>query len=243
MGALHMAEKIVSLHAYYPSSQAGVNAYLSRPIARGPWPAVIMLHEWWGMEDHMRDLVRLLAQEGFVTLLPDLYHGRVASNPHEAAKLKTSLDIEGAIQEILDGIPYLRSLPFVSGRIGIMGFCMGGGLALLGVCRSAEFNAAVIYFPSIYPDPSELENAACPVLLHYGTADSVTPMSEIERIKKTLEQYQKPHELYLYEKAGHAFMNTHGGNYHKEAAEASWPRTVEFLRRHLKGGAIGNANS
>lgn len=232
-----MAEKIVSLHAFYQKGEAGVDGYLSRPIARGAWPAVIMLHEWWGLEEHFRDLGRRLAQEGFVTLVPDLYHGKLTSGRQEAAHLKASLDIERAVQEILDGIPYLRSLPFVSGKIGIMGFCMGGGLALLGACRSAELSAAVIYFPSIYPDPSELENVACPVLLHYGTADSVTPMSEIERIQKTLEQRQKPYELYLYEEAGHAFMNTHGGNYHQEAAEVSWPRTVEFFRRRLSGGA------
>ncbi|OGP24973.1 MAG: hypothetical protein A2038_00625 [Deltaproteobacteria bacterium GWA2_57_13] len=231
-----MAERIVSLHAFYPSGEGGVDSYMSRPTAKGAWPAVIILYEWWGLEEHFRDLSRSLAQEGFVALVPDLYHGKVTSSPQEAAKLKTSLDIERAIQEILDGVPYLRSLPFVSGRIGVVGFCMGGGLALLGVCRSSEFSAAVTYFPSIYPDSSELEKISCPLLIHYGTADVITPMSEIERIKKTLERHQKPYELYLYENADHAFVNDTHQRYHKEAAEASWPRTVEFLRRHLSQG-------
>ena len=74
------------------------------------------------------------------------------------------------------------------------------------------------------------------LLIHYGTADAITPMSEIERIKKTLERHQKPYELYLYENADHAFVNDMHQRYHKEAAEASWPRTVEFLRRHLSQG-------
>lgn len=229
-----MAEKIVSLHAFYASGKAGVNAYLSRPTASGTWPAVIILHEWWGLEEHFRDLGRRLAKEGFVALVPDLYHGKVTADPREAARLKTSLDIEGAIQETLDAVPYLRGLPFVSGKIGITGFCMGGGLALLAACRGNEFSAAVTYFPSIYPDPSEVANAGCPLLIHHGMADSITPMSEIERIKNTLEQHRKPVELFLYDGADHAFVNDTHERYHKEAAEASWPRTIEFFRRHLR---------
>ena len=229
-----MPERIVSLHAFYKSGDGGVDGYLSHPTAKGPWPAVIVVHEWWGLEEHFRELSRLLAREGFTVLVPDLYHGKVATYPAEAAKLKTSLDIDRAAEEIADGVPYLRSLPFVSGKVGIVGFCMGGGLALLATCRSSDFNAGVIYFPSIYPDASELENVSCPLLFHYGTADTVTPQSEIERIKRTLERRNHAYELYLYEGADHAFVNDmHPEHYHKEASEASWPRTIEFLKRHL----------
>jgi carboxymethylenebutenolidase len=115
-----------------------------------------------------------------------------------------------------------------------MGFCMGGGLALLAACRAREFGAGVIYFPSIYPDAEELENAACPLLFHYGTADVVTPRSEIDRITGILKHAKKPHELYLYEGANHAFVNsTHPNMYSKEATETAWPRTLEFFKRHL----------
>ena len=145
-----MTERIVSLHAFYPSGDHGVDAYLSHPTAPGPWPAVIIVYEWWGLEDHFRNLSRQLAREGMVALVPDLYHGKVTANPTEAAKLKTSLDIDRAIEEIINAVSYLRSLPFVSGQVGVMGFCMGGGLALLAACRATEFSAGVIYFPSIY---------------------------------------------------------------------------------------------
>ena len=229
-----MTERIVSLHAFYPSGDNGVDAYLSHPTAPGPWPAVIIVYEWWGLEDHFRNLSRQLAREGMVALVPDLYHGKVTANPTEAAKLKTSLDIDRAIEEIINAVSYLRSLPFVSGQVGVMGFCMGGGLALLAACRATEFSAGVIYFPSIYPDTSELENAACPLLFHYGTADAVTPRSEIDRITETLKRANKPHELHLYEGANHAFVNdTHPEMYHKEATEAAWPRTLEFFKRHM----------
>jgi carboxymethylenebutenolidase len=132
-----MAERIVSLHAFYKSGTRELDAYLSRPTAPGPWPAVIVV-----------------------------YHGKVTTDPAEAAQLKTSLDIDGAVAEIVGAVPYLQSLPFVSKKVGIIGFCMGGGLALLAACRSAAFSAGVIYFPSIYPDTSELENVACPLRFH-----------------------------------------------------------------------------
>src|SRR3989304_4027056 len=150
-----MAERIVSLHAFYKSGDGGGDGYLSHPTARGPWPAVILVHEWWGLEEHFRELSRLLAREGFVVLVPDLYHGRVATERADAASLKTSLDSDGPGRETVDGIPYLRGLPFVSGKVGIVGFCMGGGLALLAACRSGDFAAGGIYFPSIYPDATE----------------------------------------------------------------------------------------
>ncbi len=232
-----MTERIVSLHAFYKSGNAGVDGYLSHPTAPGPWPAVVVVHEWWGLEEHFRDFSRQLAREGMVVLVPDLYHGKVGADPAQAAMLKTSLDIDRAVMEIADAVPYLRSLPFVSGKVAVVGFCMGGGLALLAACRSSEFNAGVIYFPSIYPDTSELENVSCPLLFHYGTADVVTPRSEIDRIARTLKHSSKPHDLYLYEGAGHAFTNDMHpeltGQYNKEATETSWPRTIEFLKRHM----------
>jgi len=229
-----MSERIVSLHAFYKNGDVEVDGYLSHPTAPGPWPAVIVAHEWWGLEEHFRDLSRDLAREGMVVLVPDLYHGKVATDPATAAMLKTSLDIDKAVEGIIGGVAYLRKLPFVSGKVGVLGYCMGGGLALLAACRSKEFNSGVIYFPSIYPDASELENIACPLLFHYGTADAVTPRSEMDRITRTLDRAKKPYALHLYEGANHAFVNDmHPEYFHKEATEAAWPRTVEFLKQNL----------
>ena len=229
-----MSERIVSLHAFYKNGDVEVDGYLSHPTAPGPWPAVIVAHEWWGLEEHFRDFSRNLAREGMVVLVPDFYHGKVATDPATAAMLKTSLDIDSAVEAIIGGVAYLRNLPFVSGKVGVLGFCMGGGLALLAACRSKELNNGVIYFPSIYPDASELENISCPLLFHYGTADAVTPRSEIDRITRTLDRTKKPYELHLYEGANHAFVNDmHPEYFHKEATEATWPRTVEFLKRNF----------
>lgn len=231
-----MQERIVSMHAFYKSKGEGVDAFLSRPTASGKWPAILIIHEWWGLEDHFRDMTRAFAREGYVALAPDLYHGKVTADGEEAARLKTSLDLDRATREILDGIPYLKSLPFVNpGKIGIIGFCMGGGLALLSVCRTKEIAAAAIYFQSMYPDPGELVNIACPILGHYGEDDIYTPRSEVDAFEKILKEHNKSHEIYFYKNAGHAFVNDrHPELYRKEAAEASWPRTLEFFQRHLK---------
>jgi carboxymethylenebutenolidase len=207
-------------------------------MAAGPWPAVLVIHEWWGLEDHFRDMTRVFARNGYVTLAPDLYHGRVTADWEEAGRLKTSLDLERATREILDGIPYLRSLPFVNpARIGIVGFCMGGGLALLSLCRTNELAAGVIYFQSMYPDPAELVNISCPLLCHYGEDDIYTPRSEVETFERLLKEHNKSYQIYFYKNAGHAFCNDqHPELYRKEAAEASWPRTFEFFQKHLREG-------
>lgn len=233
-----MDERIISMHAFYKSESGGVDGFLSRPTAPEKRPAVLVIHEWWGLDDHFRDVTRMFARKGYVALAPDLYHGKVTEDWLEAGRLKTSLDVERATREILDGIPYLRSLPFVNpDRIGIVGFCMGGGLALLSVCRSKDIAAAVIYFQSMYPDPGELQNITCPMLCHYGEDDIYTPRSEVEAFEKVLKQHNKPHEIHFYKNAGHAFCNDmHPELYRKEAADASWLRTFEFFQKQIREG-------
>jgi carboxymethylenebutenolidase len=224
------------MHAFYKSRNEGIDGFLSRPTASGPWPAILVIHEWWGLEDHFREMTRMFARKGCVALAPDLYRGKVTADREEAARLKTSLDIDRATREILGGVPYLRGLPFVGpDKIGIIGFCMGGGLALLSICRTREITAAVIYFQSMYPDPGELVNIACPILCHCGEDDIYTPRSEVEAFERVLKEHNKSYQVHFYKNAGHAFCNEmHPELYRKEAAEASWPRTFEFFQKHLK---------
>ncbi len=231
-----MSERIVSLHAFYRAGASQVEAYLSHPTAPGPWPGVVIAHEWWGLDEHFRDFSRELASHGFAVLVPDLYHGQVTAERAEAATLKASLEIDRAVDEMVAGGEYLRDLPFVGDQVAVIGFCMGGGVALLAACRAQVYETGVIYFPSIYPDAAELENLSCPLLFHYGTADPITPRSEIDRITRTLDAAGKTYELELHEGAKHAFVNDmHPENYSEPATRASWPQTVEFLKRHMAG--------
>lgn len=230
-----MSETIVSLHAMYKGKTGNVDGFLSRPVAEGRRPAVVIGHEWWGLNDWSREFTRIVAAEGFVALTPDLYHGKLTSDFETAAKLKTSLDINKAVQEMIDSVPYLKSLPFVSDKVGVMGFCMGGGLALLAACRSTAFNAIVLYHHSIYPDSKEVEKISIPLQGHYGLADTVTPSSEVKKFEEQLKQFKKTCEIHSYEGAGHGWLNPGNPQMHRpEAAKLSLQRTFEFFKKHLK---------
>lgn len=229
-----MVETVVSLHAFYKGKSGGVDGFMSRPVAEGRWPAVVIGHEWWGLVDWNREFNRIVAAEGFVAITPDLYHGKTTNDFEMAAKLKTSLDINKASQELIDAVPYLKSLPFVSDKVGVMGFCMGGGIALLAACRSPEFNAVVLYHHSIYPDHVEVKNLGCPLQGHYGLADTVTPPGEVKKFEEQLKQYKKTYEIYSYEGAGHGWLNPDSPQmYRPEAAKLSMQRTIEFFKKHL----------
>lgn len=230
-----MVETIVSLHAMYKGKTGNVDSFLSRPVAEGRRPAVVIGYEWWGLNDWSREFTRMVAAEGFVALTPDVYHGKITADFEMAAKLKTSLDVNKATQEMIDAVSYLKSLPFVSDKVGVMGFCMGGGLALLAACRSTAFNAAVIFHHSIYPDPAEIEKLNCPLQGHYGLADTVTPQSEVKDFEAQLKKFKKTYEIFSYEGAGHGWLNPASTQmYRPEAAKLSFQRTVEFFRKHLK---------
>lgn len=230
-----MSDIIISQHAFYESKSGGVDGFISRPAAAGHWPAVVIGHEWWGLVDWSREFTRRLAEQGFVAFTPDLYHGVSTTDHTTAARLKGELDVDRAVQDMVDAVPYLKGLPFVSQKVGVIGFCMGGGVALLAACRSVAFDAAVLYHHSIYPDPREVEKLNCPLQGHYGLADIVTPLTEVKNFEGQLKQFKKSHEVHYYEGAGHGWMNPDRPNlYREDATTLSLQRTVEFFKNHLK---------
>lgn len=229
-----MTHEIVSMHARYKSEGTDVHGYLSKPVDPGPWPGVVLIHAYMGMGSHYRDLSRRLAKEGFVVLAPDLYHGETADNHTHAANLKVSLNVRKAVKEMVDGSSYLQTFSCVSDAEGVVGFCMSGGLALLAAAQSNQLDATVAYYPSLYPDAETLEQITCPVLLHYGTADEVTPASEMENLRRALDAADVSYQYYEYEGANHAFLNdSYEQWYHDDAANRSWNRTIEFFGQQL----------
>lgn len=231
-----MVERTVSQRVVFrPEAGTEVGGYLSKPMADGDYPGVVVGHEWWGVDAHFRELSRELAAEGFVALVPDLYDGAITDDWDEAARLKANLDLETATEKLAAGAPFLRSLPTVAGGIGMLGFCMGGGVALLALAASDDFDAAVVYYPSIYPETDDVRSIDCPVMLHYGTEDEATPKLEMDRLRELLDGEAASVTYHEYEGATHAFTNPeYEPLYHEEAAEAAWPRTVEFFDDHLR---------
>ena len=231
-----MAERIVSMHAAYRSGKEVVDGFLSRPTAGDPHAAIVLVHGYRGLDDGQRAVTRRFAQEGFVCLSPDLFHGKTYHTLEDCALKKTSLDIPRAVTNIVDSVPYLRKLPWVGKKkVAVLGFCMGGGLALYALAQSKAFAAGVIYYQSMFPDPEDLKAISAPMLCHYGTDDPGTTKTEIDMFRNALDGYKKKYEIEMYQGAGHAFLNNPQSKNaaNLEAAEKSVGRTVKWLRKIL----------
>jgi len=209
--------------------------YLAKPQGTGPFPAVIVIQEWWGLNEHIKDVTERYAREGYVSLAPDLYHGKVAADPNEAGKLMGALNREEAVKDLLGAVRHLKAMKEVRGdRIGVTGFCMGGSYALLLPCRTKDIRAAAPYYGEI-PDEATLKNLACPILYVYGDADFWITKDEVKRLEGTLKKLNKPGEVKIYTGAPHAFFNDTRKDVHRlTEAQDAWRRTLEFFAKHLK---------
>ena len=233
-----MDEHIVSLHAGYDLHGQMVDAYLARPVASEPRPGVVLLSGMYGVDWFQREVTCTFARAGFATLSPDLLGGSIPPNNAAALLGKNSLDIDLAVDQIAAAADYLRKLPWVGsdGRVGVVGFCMGGGLALLALARTSQFRAGVIYHHSLFPDPRELERIDCKLLCHYGVEDRTTPREEVEAFTAALDRYEKQYEVVWYEGVGHSFLKgAEQSPQRQKAATESLERSFEFLRQELAG--------
>jgi carboxymethylenebutenolidase len=231
-----MAERIVSMHAAHRSGKEVVDGFLSRPTGGGERPAMVLVHGYRGLDDGQRAVTRRFAQEGFVCLSPDLFHGKTYHTLEDCALKKTSLDIPRAVNNIVDSVPYLRKLPWVGKKkVAVLGFCMGGGLALYALAQSKAFAAGVIYYQSMFPDPEDLKTISAPMLCHYGTDDHGTTQTEIDMFRRGLDLYKKMCEIEMYQGAGHAFLNNPSSKNaaNLDAAAKSVARTAKWLRKVL----------
>jgi carboxymethylenebutenolidase len=218
----------------FPFDGGDTDGYVSTP-KQGSGPGVVVIQEWWGLVDHIKDVCDRFADEGFVALAPDLYHGKTTKSPDEAGKLMMAMRIDEAERDLGAAVQYLLTLDSTTSRkIGVVGFCMGGALALYTATKNKSIGASVVFYgghPKVKPD---LPNLNAPVLGLYGEKDrSVTPdlVRELERQVKDLG---KQIEVKIYAGADHAFFNdTRPQVYNAEAATDAWQRTIAFLREHL----------
>jgi carboxymethylenebutenolidase len=221
----------------FPSNNHTTPAYLAQPEGSGPHPALIVLQEWWGLVPHIKEVADRFAAAGFIAVAPDLYHGRSAAEPDEARKLAMALDREQAVREIAAAAVYLKSLASVAPkRVGVVGWCMGGALALSAAAHTADIAATVAFYGRPLA-PEDTANIQSPVLGLYGGEDQGIPVTLVEEFKQALQAHHKPHEIHIYPNAGHAFFNeTRPEAYHPEAAADAWKRTLAWFREHLRDG-------
>ncbi|MDP9237709.1 MAG: dienelactone hydrolase family protein [Chloroflexota bacterium] len=207
--------------------------YLSLPPS-GRGAGVLVIQEWWGLVPHIKEVADRLARAGYVALAPDLYHGKTTTEPDEAGKLMMSLNIEEAAKDMDGAYDYLKSNPACSGKIGCVGFCMGGGLALW-VATLRPVDACAVYYgaalPGVQPDLSKLSG---PVLGHYAEHDEWATPAQAHELEAKIRSLGKHAQIYVYTGVQHAFFNdTRPEVYNKGAAELSWDRTLGFLKAQL----------
>jgi carboxymethylenebutenolidase len=218
----------------YPGpGKSTLQGYLARPEGGGRRPAVIVIQEWWGLNDHIRDVTRRFAGEGFVALAPDLYHGVVVSEPDEARKAVMELDMGDAVREIRQAVDFLQGQSDVAGpKVGIVGFCMGGRLVLQTARVEPDLGAATSFYGAPLT-PGEAAEVQTPILGLYGTEDASNPLDKVRAMEKALDEAGIENQIEIYEGAHHAFFNDTRASYHPEAAADAWKRTLAWFRAHL----------
>jgi len=217
---------------------ATVGAYLTRPKADGKFPAVIVIHENRGINDHIRDVARRLAKAGYAALAPDLLsrQGGTASFASVEAAMDgiRKLDDDTIAKDLAGAVNFLKAQNFVRPKIGVIGFCWGGGRALMFTTRSKDLAASVVYYGSNPSNLDVVQNITAAVLGHYGAAD-VRLTSAVPKLEEAMKKYGKSFEYKIYSGAAHSFNNdTSARSYHPEAAREAWGGTLEFFRKHLQ---------
>lgn len=206
-------------------------AALCEPSGSGKVPALVLVQEWWGLNPHIHSLLERLADEGFLALAPDLYHGTVATSADEAGKLMTALDSLLAVDELAGAARLALAHPRCNGKVGVLGFCMGGALAFRAACDVPEFSAVVPFYG--VPQNVDYSRVAAPILAHFSTRDQWAKPELAQQIQKQLAAQGKEMTLELYD-AEHAFVNdTRPEVYDAEAAKLAWTRSMRFLHEKL----------
>ena len=218
----------------FPFDGGNTSGYLATP-KQGTGPGVIVIQEWWGLVDHIKDVCDRFADEGFVALAPDMYHGKTTKSPDEAGKLMMALRIDQAEKDLGGAVQYLLTLDSMTSRkIGVIGFCMGGALALYTATKNQNIGACIVFYgihPNVKPD---LPNLNAPVLGIFGEKDRSVPPAAVHELESKIKNLGKQVEMKIYPGADHAFFNdTRPEVYKTEAAADAWQRTIAFLRQHL----------
>ncbi|MBI4304538.1 MAG: dienelactone hydrolase family protein [Chloroflexi bacterium] len=222
----------------FPGQQGLVKGYMVRPAAQGTLPALIVIHENRGLTEHIKDVTRRFANEGYVTLAVDLL-SRVGGRDKfttdaEATAAIGTLSQEGVVQDLQSALNYLKSLPYVKAdRIGVIGYCWGGGNSLLMATRVKELRTAVVYYG---PNPANIDdvaNISGPMLGIYGEEDTRITVN-VPKLAEAMKKYNKSFEYKVYPRAAHAFFNDTGTRYNAEAAADAWQVTLAFLEKNLK---------
>lgn len=220
----------------YKSGDETVNGMLYTPSGNGPFPALIVIHEWYGLNDWVKQQASELADQGYVTLAVDLYRGKVAANSDEAHELSRGLPEDRARRDLLAAYNFLSSQKNVKpNKIGSIGWCMGGGYSLAAAINEPRLAVTVINYGRLVTDESELKKINAAILGIFGGTDRGIPVESVKAFEATMKKLAKKVEIHIYPEAGHAFQNQNNKNgYRAEDTKDARAKTLAFLGANLK---------
>lgn len=233
-----MAESMRETTGRYQSGNVEMKAFVAAPQTKEKRLAVIIVQEWWGLTNHIKDIARRYAAEGYVAIAPDLYSRlghALTTDASEAGTLMNQLKQEDGLADLNATVAYLKSVPETdAARIGVTGFCMGGFYALMLPCVNPEIKAAVPFYGQVPNPDTPIQKLACPLLYLYGEDDGWITKADVQRLAAALKKYGKAGEIKTYPGAPHAFFrDTDPSVYRPDAAKDAWTRTKAFFTQHL----------
>jgi len=222
----------------FSGKKVPLKAYVAHPDTPARLPAVIVIQEWWGLNDHIKDVTRRFAAEGYFGIAPDLYSRqghKVTADPNEAGQLMAALKKEDGIEDLISTIEWLKQNPAVRAeRIGTIGFCMGGSYALLLPCKTRDISAAAVFYGEI-PDDQTLQNVSCPIFYAYGENDGWIQRKDVERLAAALKKLGKAGEVKTYPGCSHGFFNDSRKDVYSSVETAdAWRHVLSLFEQNLK---------
>jgi carboxymethylenebutenolidase len=219
----------------YKSGDETVQALIYAPEGKGPFPGILVIHEWWGLNDWVKEQASKLSDLGYVTLAVDLYRGKVATTPDEAHEIMRGVPEDRAARDLHAAFEFLKSQSNVKkDRIASIGWCMGGGYSLDVALQEPTLTADVINYGHLATDPRSLKNINASILGIFGGQDRGITVDDVRKFEQSMKQMGKKVEIVIYPNAYHAFENPNNDNGYRPADAAdAWKRTVKFLAETL----------
>ena len=220
----------------YKSGDHSVHALLYTPPGKGPFPAIVVIHEWWGLNDWVKEQAAKLSDQGYVALAIDLYRGKVATTQDQAHELSRGLPDDRVGRDLDAAFDYIKSQTNVKpDRIASIGWCMGGGISFDMALQQPTLRAAVVNYGHLADDPATLKKVNAPILGLFGAQDQGIEVKDVKKFEAAMKQEGKKVEIVIYPDAGHAFENPNNkAGYRPADAADAWSRTAKFLDSNLK---------
>ena len=210
-----------------------IQGYLAKPADEGQFPGVVMIHEWWGLNDNIKEMAEKLASHGYVVLAVDLYNGEVAITSDQARQLITSFDTNVGIENMNFAASYIQENHNVQ-KLGSIGWCFGGGQSLNLALNNQNMDATIIYYGSLITEQESLSNISWPVLGIFAEFDKGIPVDSVNDFETFLDDLDIPNEIHIYPGVDHAFANPSGERFAPDESKDAWQKTIEFLELNLK---------